>query len=292
MLPSRLCTNVTGLHLIQVLKESGDVKLLNDMTQATHIASDHQTCVVADSILQASRASIPLPNGHTKVYRDRWIYGPWVKELNRLKLRDWLHSLQLAPLPLNCQFPPDGYKKTSPLNEAELYTQHVVRKLPRTRHSQQQAHRSTSTCLMTLLGKLRSHKGLVVFLDLEMALELASPPAILEALTEERVCGLILQWLEEFLSDSTARVRFQGYISQSYGYILGTPQGSCLSPFLFNVLMERLVKAKYGTEVQLLIYADDLAPVFPRRNLKSLVQPALTLLQRCCSSLGLKVNSE
>ncbi|KAK3883318.1 hypothetical protein Pcinc_012354 [Petrolisthes cinctipes] len=55
MLASRLRTNATGLHLNQALRESRD----------------------------AARASVPLSNGHTKVYRDRWIYGPQVKELNR-----------------------------------------------------------------------------------------------------------------------------------------------------------------------------------------------------------------
>ena len=50
-----------------------------------------------------------------------------------------------------------------------------------------QSHRSTTTCLMTLLDALRSRSELVVFLDLEKAVELASPPAILEALTRKGI---------------------------------------------------------------------------------------------------------
>lgn len=55
-----------------------------------------------------------------------------------------------------------------------------------------QSQRSTSTCLMTLLGNFRSRKGLVVFLDLQKAFELASPLAILEALTRKGIGGRIL----------------------------------------------------------------------------------------------------
>ena len=40
---------------------------------------------------------------------------------------------------------------------------------------------------MTLLDALRSRSELVVFLDLEKAVELASPPAILEALTRKGI---------------------------------------------------------------------------------------------------------
>ena len=155
-----------------------------------------------------------------------------------------------------------------------------------------QANRSTTTCLMTLLDTLRFRSGLVVFLDLEKAFELANPQVILELLATKGVCGKLLQWLQDFLTDRSARVRFQGRLSTSYSHALGTPQGSCLSPFLFNILMEGLVSAEYGSGVQLLCYANDLALVFPGQCQPLLISKALNNLQRRCTSLGLKLNAE
>ena len=142
-----------------------------------------------------------------------------------------------------------------------------------------QQQRSTSTCLMSLLGLLHSRSGLVVFLDLEKAFELASPPAILEALINKVIRGHILQWVSNFLTDRSARVRFQGHLPPPHSHTLGTLQGSCLSPFLFNILMEGLFTTNYGPGVQLLCYADDLALFFPKRQYKDLVPRALHILQ-------------
>ena len=63
-----------------------------------------------------------------------------------------------------------------------------------------QSRRNTTTCLMILLGALRSRSSLVFFLDLEKAFEVANPSAILEALAEKGVRGCHLQWLEGFLT--------------------------------------------------------------------------------------------
>lgn len=92
-----------------------------------------------------------------------------------------------------------------------------------------QGQRSTTTCLITLLGCLRSRKGLVVFLDLEKVFELASPLAILYALTRKGVDGLILRLVRDFLSYRSARVQFQECFSRLHTHLLGTPHGSCLT---------------------------------------------------------------
>ena len=97
-----------------------------------------------------------------------------------------------------------------------------------------QSRRNTTTCLMTLLGALRLRSRLVVFLDLEKALEEANPSAILEALAEKEVKDNLLQWLEGFLTGRSACVRFQGHLSTRQPHTLGTRQGSCLSPFFFS----------------------------------------------------------
>ncbi|KAG0730427.1 putative RNA-directed DNA polymerase from transposon BS [Chionoecetes opilio] len=155
-----------------------------------------------------------------------------------------------------------------------------------------QPRRSATTCLMTLLGELRSRSGLVVFLDLEKAFELARPSAILEALAERGIGGRLLQWIAGFLTGRSARVHFQGRLSTAHAHTLGPPQGSCLSPFLFNMLMGKLLEDSYGPGVRLLCYADDLALYIPKHSHQVRAPLALGQLQRRCTSLGLKINPD
>ena len=153
-----------------------------------------------------------------------------------------------------------------------------------------QRHRSTTTCLLTLLGKLHSRSGLVVFLDLGKAFELASPLAILDTLATKGIKGKLLCWLREYLRERTARVKFQEHFSRIHSHQLGTPQGGCLSPYLFNILVENLLHADYAPGSLLLVYADDLALYLPKRNVARTAPLALRTLHHQCESLGLKIN--
>lgn len=121
--------------------------------------------------------------------------------------------------------------------------------------------KGTPECLSSLLSELRDGKGLAVFIDLEKAFELACLEAILATLARRGVRGRLLCWLEDFFSNREAVVRFQGHLSTVYQHQHGTPQGSTLSPTLFNALMECLLETDLGPGVRLLCYADDLALV-------------------------------
>ena len=155
-----------------------------------------------------------------------------------------------------------------------------------------QHRRNTTSCLMTLLHALRQRSGLVVFLDLEKAFELANPIAMLETLVTKGIRGRLLKWVRDFLTARTARVRFQGRLSSAHRHTMGTPQGSCISPFIFNTLVERLLETSYGHSSLLLAYADDLALFLPRANFQEQAHQAVSLLHQRCVTLGLKVNPE
>lgn len=107
---------------------------------------------------------------------------------------------------------------------------------------------------------------MAIFIDLEKAFELASPNAILAAFVNKGIKGKLISWIKSFLEGRAARVRFQVKLSTPHSRTNGTPQGSVLSPLLFNVLMEGLLNINYGPGITLLCYADDLALVFSRRN--------------------------
>ena len=119
-------------------------------------------------------------------------------------------------------------------------------------------HRSTHHCLAELYTRL-SPTSVVAFLDLKSAFDIANREIILDQLVDFGVQGSLLKWIRGYLCSRTSRVFFKGACSSYERFELGTPQGGVLSPFLFNVLMHRLLSLLPdipGTTVT--CYADDI----------------------------------
>lgn len=95
-----------------------------------------------------------------------------------------------------------------------------------------------------------------VFLDLEKAFDLVWHGGLLLKLKNYGVGGLMLGWIRDFLRDRTISVKVGNDISNSHKLQNGTPQGSVLSPLLFNIIMNDIPHSKH---VQLSVYADDIA---------------------------------
>ena len=76
------------------------------------------------------------------------------------------------------------------------------------------------------------------------------------------VKGKLLSWISDYLDNRTARVKFQGTLSESQPFENGTPQGSVLSPTLFNLLMEDIVSQEnFSGPTTVISYADDIVLV-------------------------------
>ncbi|XP_076052657.1 uncharacterized protein LOC143032075 [Oratosquilla oratoria] len=149
----------------------------------------------------------------------------------------------------------------------------------------------TAQCITTLLSHVEQRHAMVVFFDLEKAFELASPAAILDSLAARGVQGKLLQWIADYLSNRTARVRLQGVESCYHPLENGTPQGGVLSPTLFNVLMSALIAIPLPTGCRLLSYADDVALVVAGRRTKARrTQMCLDRISSKCEELGLKIS--
>ena len=63
-------------------------------------------------------------------------------------------------------------------------------------------------------------------------------------------------WLDDYLTNRTGTVQFQG--KKSNHLTNGTPQGSSMSPTLFNMVINQLLQLNLGSKVQMIAYADDL----------------------------------
>lgn len=54
----------------------------------------------------------------------------------------------------------------------------------------------------------------LILLDLEKAFELADPPSIAAILAEKGVKGKLLGWIEDYLTNRRASLKFKGQISR------------------------------------------------------------------------------
>ncbi|XP_064079486.1 uncharacterized protein LOC135196575 [Macrobrachium nipponense] len=124
----------------------------------------------------------------------------------------------------------------------------------------------TQECLADVMATINNKKAIVVFLDLEKACKLASAAAILAALADKAVKGNLLAWAKGYMRNRQARVTFQGATSEFLNLENGTPQGGILSPFLFNILMEKLANSNLPNGVEIFIYADDVCLVSTDRH--------------------------
>ncbi|XP_047476050.1 uncharacterized protein LOC125029908 [Penaeus chinensis] len=142
----------------------------------------------------------------------------------------------------------------------------------------------------TLRSLLDVPKTILVMLDLERAFKLADPTVITAILAEKGVKGKLLGWIQDYLTNRSASVSFQGHTSRSLTFEKSIPQGGILSPFLFNLLVEQLVKLHFQADTKLFAYADDLRLVSTGQHRYAHTEQALDIITKECNRIGLKIN--
>lgn len=124
------------------------------------------------------------------------------------------------------------------------------------------AHHSTEVVMFAVLDELRlmadkKKPCVLVLLDLSASFDTVNHDLLLSRIREMGVQGVILQWLTSFLSGRLQRIQLADKISDVGELICGVPQGSALSPLLFNAYLQPLVEALADMECQIYNYADD-----------------------------------
>ena len=157
--------------------------------------------------------------------------------------------------------------------------------------------------LRTLIEKHREKKKdlFVCFMDLEKAYDKVSRSKLWEVLEEYDINGKLLKGIKYFYRNSRACVRVNRNVSDYFNVDVGLRQGCVMSPWLFNVFMDsvirRMDRVGKGAEVReqggdnwdvsLLLFADDTVLVSDTgEGLEGLV----TDFERICTERGLKIN--
>ena len=167
-------------------------------------------------------------------------------------------------------------------------------------------NKSCIDCLGNLNNFVAKKPSMAIFFDIDKAFDLVNKEVVLEALINNGISGKILKWINCHLSFRKGFVAFQGYNSKIHGLENGTPQGSILSPLLFNLVANEMLKRfklknKTFQYMELLqSYADDTCLCFsiPNHTVSDLsarqnfIQKRLDHLSEICKDLCLKLSWE
>ena len=126
-------------------------------------------------------------------------------------------------------------------------------------------NRSTIDPLMFLTREIQNaiaiqDQTIAVFFDLEKAYDTTWRAGILIQLVEWGIIGNMFSCLKDFLSERFLKVRVGSCISSPYIQEEGIPQGSVLSPTLFNIAINGLLE-QVPVGVHGLAFADDYAVI-------------------------------
>ena len=104
---------------------------------------------------------------------------------------------------------------------------------------------STDDLLVKLDHQIRStlvnrKVTVAVLFDLKNAFDTINHKHILYKLTKTGIHGNMLCWIEEFLKNRTYQVIVGNTKSEKKAIKRGVPQGSCLSPTIFNIIMSNI----------------------------------------------------
>ena len=94
----------------------------------------------------------------------------------------------------------------------------------------------------------------VVYVDLQKAFDKVPHKKLLYKLKQIGIKGKLLNWIGNWLSDRTHKVKYKGMVSDAVKVKSGVPQGSVLGPILFLIYINDLEDNIKG---QTFKFADD-----------------------------------
>ena len=138
------------------------------------------------------------------------------------------------------------------------------------------------------------HSTIAVFIDFSKAFDMVWHNGLLQKLKTIDIQGNMVNFIQNFLTDRKLRVQIGTKHSDTYNLQNGTPQGSVISPTLFNIMIDDIFHNKQK-QVSTAKYADDATIWTSSRNIKTAtkrIQAALNNLQKWAQQWGFIINTD
>ena len=162
-----------------------------------------------------------------------------------------------------------------------------------------QAGKSAETALHNLVGRVEKalegkEFALGAFFDIAGAFDNAQYESFEKALKKRRVETTLISWIRAMLCSRSVEAQM-GECHKAVAAHRGCPQGGVLSPLLWSLLMDSLIKGLNGQQLTSQAYADDGVVLIVGKFLDvvcNLMQRALDHVQNWCQEEGLSVQPE
>ena len=117
--------------------------------------------------------------------------------------------------------------------------------------------------VLSLINKInvKKHTAFMLF-DLKKAFDLVNHKLLINKLSHYGIRGLPLQWMISYLSGLSQKWKINNLLSSQQVVSSGVPQGSCLSSLLFILFINDIFHLE-GQDIEIYLYADDTAAIFP-----------------------------
>ena len=162
-------------------------------------------------------------------------------------------------------------------------------------------HRSAvdNVAMLTQLARdalAEGRSAILLTVDMEKAYDTVSRDAILRRLKEMNTPARYLRWFTSYLDNRRATTTVCGTHGDTYHMAEGVPQGTVLSPLLFNCAMAEVANTLSAhCKGYTAIYADDLAILLTGDDIDDTTaktETALGLLEECLPRLGFRLSRD
>jgi len=141
-------------------------------------------------------------------------------------------------------------------------------------------------------GLDRKWTTIAVFLDISKAYDSAWHTGLVYKLIHMGLPGELIKVIDSYLAHRAFRVRMDGAVSEWKPMLAGVPQGSTLSPMLYNLYTSDIPKS---TRTELAVYADDICIYNQHKSVRFAhlaVQRHLNEIGRWAAEWRIKISAE